>query len=154
MSKNTANNETNSPKKPRAPRKAKTIEPPAEPKAPSASHAAATLSKYAALGCMVIVTLPPAWKFNVPDRKPYYQIEVQDTQGNSYSDIYRITNKERAKSLSEKIAKDRGIPLKVYEYVNDPAPEPTEPTQQMRDGPQEDTSPDLPEEGDLEPTPF
>ena len=53
----------------------------------------------------MIVTLPPAWKFNVPDRKAYYQIEVKDTQGNRYSDTYRITDKDRAKALAEKIAK-------------------------------------------------
>lgn len=142
MSKNTANTETSSTtgKKPRAPRKVKTAEhpaaaaPDAAPKTPAAGNTVSTLTKYAILGCAVIVTLPPAWKFNVPDRKPYYQIEVKDTQGNRYSDTYRITDKARAKTLAETIAKDRGIPLKVFEIVDKPAPEPTGPTQQMLDG--------------------
>ena len=72
-------------------------------------------SAVAALGLCVLVTLPPAWKMENPDARPYWQIEIKDQQGQRYSDVYRTKNLEMAHTLAEKIAKDRKLPIVTQE---------------------------------------
>ena len=91
-------------------------------KAPApAANAATTV---AALSLCVLVTLPPAWKMENPDARPYWQIEVKDQQGRRYSDVYRVKELEKARDLAERIAKDRKLPIVTQEP---PAPKQAEP---------------------------
>ena len=69
----------------------------------------------AALGLCVLVTLPPAWKMESPDARPYWQIEIKDQQGRRYSDVYRVKELEKARDLAERIAKDRKLPIVTQE---------------------------------------
>ena len=80
-------------------------------KAP-ATHAA---SAVAALGLCVLVTLPPEWKMETPDARPYWQIEIKDQQGRRYSDVYRVKELEKARDLAERIARDRKLPIVTQE---------------------------------------
>ena len=95
-------------------KKANTTEQTAEPsKAPApATHAASTAT---ALALCVLVTLPPVWKMENPDARPYWQIEVKDQQGRRYSDVYRMKELEKARDLAERIAKDRKLPIVTQE---------------------------------------
>ena len=95
-------------------KKAATTEQTAEQsKAPApAANAATTV---AALSLCVLVTLPPAWKMENPDARPYWQIEVKDQQGHRYSDVYRVKELDKARDLAERIAKDRKLPIVTQE---------------------------------------
>ena len=84
-----------------------------------ATHAASTAT---ALALCVLVTLPPVWKLEDPNAKPYWQIEIKDQQGRRYSDVYRVKQLDKARDLAEKIAKDRKLPIVTQE-----PPEPRKP---------------------------
>ena len=95
----------------------------------------------AALSLCVLVTLPPVWKVEDPDAKPYWQIEIKDQQGRRYSDVYRVKELEKAHTLAEKIAKDRKLPIVTQEppapraKANEPTPAaPVESTDYDSDG--------------------
>jgi len=91
-------------------------------KAPApATHAASTAT---ALALCVLVTLPPVWKLEDPNAKPYWQIEIKDQQGRRYSDVYRVKELEKAHDLAERIAKDRKLPIVTQEP---PAPRKAQP---------------------------
>ena len=81
-------------------------------------------STAAALGLCVLVTLPPVWKVEDPNAKPYWQIEIRDQQGLRYSDVYRVKELEKAHDLAERIAKDRKLPIVTQEP---PAPRKAQP---------------------------
>jgi len=100
-------------------------------------------SAVAALGLCVLVTLPPAWKMETPDARPYWQIEIKDQQGRRYSDVYRVKELEKARDLAERIAKDRKLPIVTQEP---PAPKKPEPV------PMADPEADAAEDGEA--TPF
>lgn len=100
-------------------------------------------SAVAALGLCVLVTLPPAWKMENPDARPYWQIEIKDQQGRRYSDVYRVKELEKARDLAERIAKDRKLPIVTQEP---PAPKKPEPV------PMADPEADAAEDGEA--TPF
>ena len=86
-----------------------------------ATHAASTAT---ALALCVLVTLPPVWKLEDPNAKPYWQIEIKDQQGRRYSDVYRVKELEKAHDLAERIAKDRKLPIVTQEP---PAPRKAQP---------------------------
>ena len=86
-----------------------------------ATHAASTAT---ALALGVLVTLPPVWKVEDPNAKPYWQIEIKDQQGRRYSDVYRVKQLDKARDLAEKIAKDRKLPIVTQEP---PAPRKAQP---------------------------
>ena len=86
-----------------------------------ATHAASTAT---ALALCVLVTLPPVWKVEDPNAKPYWQIEIKDQQGRRYSDVYRVKELEKAHDLAERIAKDRKLPIVTQEP---PAPRKAQP---------------------------
>ena len=90
-----------------------------KPAAPSACASAA-----AVISLCVLVTLPPAWKLEDPNAKPYWQIEIKDQQGRRYSDVYRVKQLEKAHDLAERIAKDRKLPIVTQEP---PAPRKAQP---------------------------
>ena len=104
-------------------KKATTTEQTAEQSKPAApvTHAASTV---AALSLCVLVTLPPVWKLEDPNAKPYWQIEIKDQQGRRYSDVYRVKQLEKAHDLAERIAKDRKLPIVTQEP---PAPRKAQP---------------------------
>jgi hypothetical protein len=137
--------------------------PPTPPAAYAGKTASAASTAYAILGCAVIATLPPLWKMANPEGPaPYWQIEIKDSQGKRYSDVYRVKDLEKAHTLAEKIARDRGIPLKVVDLPERaPAPKPASSPEtpyesqgfeelqmaqfedeQMKNGSREDNSPD------------
>jgi len=80
----------------------------------------------AALSLCVLVTLPPAWKMESPDARPYWQIEIKDQQGRRYSDVYRVKELEKARGLAERIAKERKLPIVTQEP---PAPKKAQPVE-------------------------
>ena len=90
-----------------------------KPAAPSACASAA-----AVISLCVLVTLPPVWKLEDPNAKPYWQIEIKDQQGRRYSDVYRVKELEKAHDLAERIAKDRKLPIVTQEP---PAPRKAQP---------------------------
>ena len=101
-----------------------------------------------ALGLCVLVTLPPVWKVEDPNAKPYWQIEIRDQNGVRYSDVYRVKELEKAHGLAERIAKDRKLPIVTQEP---PAPRKAQPA------PEAVPMPDPEEANDAEdggPTPF
>ena len=89
-------------------------------KAPAPATSAASTAT--ALALCVLVTLPPVWKLEDPNAKPYWQIEIKDQQGRRYSDVYRVKQLDKARDLAEKIAKDRKLPIVTQE-----PPEPRKP---------------------------
>ena len=91
-------------------------------KAPAPATSAA--STVAAISLCVLVTLPPLWKVEDPNAKPYWQIEIKDQQGRRYSDVYRVKQLEKAHDLAERIAKDRKLPIVTQEP---PAPRKAQP---------------------------
>ena len=103
-------------------KKATTAEQTAEQSKPAAPSACA--SAVAALSLCVLVTLPPVWKLEDPNAKPYWQIEIKDQQGRRYSDVYRVKELEKAHDLAERIAKDRKLPIITQEP---PAPRKAQP---------------------------
>ena len=103
-------------------KKATTAEQTAEQSKPAAPSACA--SAVAALSLCVLVTLPPVWKLEDPNAKPYWQIEIKDQQGRRYSDVYRVKQLEKAHDLAERIAKDRKLPIVTQEP---PAPRKAQP---------------------------
>ena len=103
-------------------KKATTAEQTAEQSKPAAPSACA--SAVAALSLCVLVTLPPVWKLEDPNAKPYWQIEIKDQQGRRYSDVYRVKQLEKAHDLAERIAKDRKLPIVTQEP---PAPSKAQP---------------------------
>ena len=109
------------------------------PAAGEASEKARASLPYAgaatALGLCVLVTLPPAWKVEDPNAKPYWQIEIRDQQGLRYSDVYRVKQLEKAHTLAEKIAKDRKLPIVTKEP---PAPRKAQPTAEAEAAPMPD----------------
>ena len=105
-------------------------------------------STAAALGLCVLVTLPPAWKVEDPNAKPYWQIEIRDQQGLRYSDVYRVKELEKAHTLAEKIAKDRKLPIVTKEP---PAPRKAQPAAEAEAAPMPDPETDAAES---EVTPF
>ena len=90
-----------------------------KPAAPSACASAA-----AVISLCVLVTLPPVWKLEDPNAKPYWQIEIRDQNGLRYSDVYRVKQLEKAHDLAERIAKDRKLPIVTQEP---PAPRKAQP---------------------------
>ena len=102
----------------------------------------------AALSLCVLVTLPPVWKVEDPDAKPYWQIEIKDQQGRRYSDVYRVKELEKAHTLAEKIAKDRKLPIVTKEP---PAPRKAQPAADAEAVPMPDPEADAAES---EVTPF
>jgi hypothetical protein len=95
-------------------KKAATTEQTAE-QSKATAPAASAANTVAALSLCVLVTLPPAWKMESPDARPYWQIEVKDQQGRRYSDVYRVKELEKARDLAERIAKDRKLPIVTQE---------------------------------------
>ena len=95
-----------------------------EQTAETAKAPAPATNTVAALSLCVLVTLPPAWKMESPDARPYWQIEIKDQQGRRYSDVYRVKALEKARDLAERIAKDRKLPIVTQEP---PAPKQAEP---------------------------
>ena len=65
-------------------------------------------SVWAALGCAVILSLPPK-----SADKPYWGVRVQNDKGERYSRTYRCPDEENAKALAAQISLDRGIGIKV-----------------------------------------
>ena len=114
-----------------------------KPAAPSACASAA-----AVISLCVLVTLPPVWKVEDPNAKPYWQIEIRDQQGLRYSDVYRVKELEKAHTLAEKIAKDRKLPIVTQEP---PAPRKTQPAAEAEAAPMPDPEADAAES---EVTPF
>ena len=109
-----------------------------------ATNAANTI---AAISLCVLVTLPPVWKVEDPNARPYWQIEIKDQQGRRYSDVYRVKELEKAHGLAERIAKDRKLPIVTQEP---PAPRKAQPAEAI-------PMPDPEEANDAEdggPTPF
>ena len=104
-------------------------------------------STAAALGLCVLVTLPPAWKVEDPDAKPYWQIEIRDQNNVRYSDVYRVKDLEKAHALAEKIAADRKLPITLKEP---PAPRKALPAQVAEAVPMPDPETDA-EEGEASP---
>ena len=104
-------------------KKAATTEQTAET-AKAAAPATHTASTATALALCVLVTLPPVWKLEDPNAKPYWQIEIKDQQGRRYSDVYRVKQLEKAHDLAERIAKDRKLPIVTQEP---PAPSKAQP---------------------------
>ena len=104
-------------------KKATTTEQTAEQSKPAApaTHTASTAT---ALALCVLVTLPPVWKLEDPNAKPYWQIEIRDQNGLRYSDVYRVKELEKAHGLAERIAKDRKLPIVTQEP---PAPRKAQP---------------------------
>ncbi len=86
-----------------------------------ATHTASTAT---AIALCVLVTLPPVWKLEDPNARPYWQIEIKDQQGRRYSDVYRVKELEKAHDLAERIAKDRKLPIVTQEP---PAPRKAQP---------------------------
>jgi len=69
------------------------------------------LSSYAALGCVVLITTPPA-----SAEKPYFGVRVAriaDGKYEKYSPVYKCADPERASELAAQIAKDRGIKVET-----------------------------------------
>ena len=106
-------------------------------KAPAPATSAASTA--ATLGLCVLVTLPPAWKVEDPNAKPYWQIEIRDQQGLRYSDVYRVKQLEKARDLAEKIAKDRKLPIVTQEP---PAPRKAQPAAEAEAAPMPDPEAD------------
>jgi hypothetical protein len=124
-----------------------TAETPAACGSTAAVTAAVAIAATAAtLGLCVLVTLPPAWKLESPDARPYWQIEIRDRQGRRYSDVYRVKELEKAHDLAERIAKDRKLPIVTQEP---PAPKKAQPAAEPVPMPDPEADAD---EGDL--TPF
>ena len=112
-------------------------------KAPApATHTASTAT---ALALCVLVTLPPVWKLEDPNAKPYWQIEIKDQQGRRYSDVYRVKELEKAHDLAERIAKDRKLPIVTQEP---PAPRKAQPTAAAEPIPMPDPEEDSADEDD------
>ena len=112
------NTDTTTAKAVRKPRAKKVDETTAVTAASAAAVTAATL------GLCVLVTLPPLWKVEDPNARPYWQIEIRDQQGQRYSNVYRLKELEKARALAEKIASDRKLPIVTQEP---PAPRRAEP---------------------------
>ena len=69
------------------------------------------LSSYAALGCVVLITTPPA-----SAEKPYFGVRVAriaDGKYEKYSPVYKCADPEKARELAAQIAKDRGIKVET-----------------------------------------
>ena len=69
------------------------------------------LSSYAALGCVVLITTPPA-----SAEKPYFGVRVAriaDGKYEKYSPVYKCADPEQARELAAQIAKDRGIKVET-----------------------------------------
>ena len=107
-------------------KKATTTEQTAEQSKPAApaTHTASTAT---ALALCVLVTLPPVWKLEDPNARPYWQIEIRDQNGLRYSDVYRVKELEKAHDLAERIAKDRKLPIVTQEP---PTPKKAQPAQE------------------------
>ena len=75
----------------------------------------------AAIAMAVVFTPPPVWKAE-SGQVPYWQIEIRDSKGNRYSNVYRATAEDRAKALAKKIALDRNLPIVAKDPYNGPAP--------------------------------
>ena len=92
------------------------------------TNTAATVTTAAAISLCVLVTLPPVEKFENPDARPYWQIEIKDQSGRRYSDVYRVKELEKARDLAQRIAADRKLPIVTREppapKKAQPAPEP------------------------------
>ena len=69
---------------------------------------AARSSVWAALGCAVILSLPPK-----SADKPYWGVRVQNDKGDRYSRTYRCPDLEKAQLLAGQMSLDRGIGIKV-----------------------------------------
>ena len=102
-------------------------------------------STAAALGLCVLVTLPPVWKVEDPNAKPYWQIEIRDQNGLRYSDVYRVKELEKAHDLAERIAKDRKLPIVTQEP---PAPRKAQPAAVAEPIPMPDPEEDSADEDD------
>ena len=116
--------------------------------AKAAAPATSAASTATALALCVLVTLPPVWKLEDPNAKPYWQIEIKDQQGRRYSDVYRVKELEKAHTLAEKIAKDRKLPIVTKEP---PAPRKAQPAAEAEAAPMPDPEADAAES---EVTPF
>lgn len=110
----------------------------------SKNTAAATVTRtsaFAALGCAVILSTPP--KSAGPDG--YWGVRVATPEGVRYSPTYRMKTAEAAQALAEKIAADRGIPVKTVAAPERPVIHPPQPQQR---------EPLIPYDGSDEQTPF
>jgi hypothetical protein len=117
-------------------KKAATTEQTAET-AKAAAPATHTANTATAFALCVLVTLPPMWKLEDPNARPYWQIEIKDQQGRRYSDVYRVKQLEKAHTLAEKIAKDRKLPIVTQEP---PAPKKAQPEPVPMPNPEEDSA--------------
>ena len=124
-------------------KKATTAEQTAEQSKPAAPSACA--SAVAALSLCVLVTLPPVWKVEDPNARPYWQIEIKDQQGRRYSDVYRVKELEKAHDLAERIAKDRKLPIVTQDP---PAPKKIQPAAVAEPIPMPDPEEDSEDEDD------
>ena len=119
MSKNeTTTAKTKKTRAKKTPAAAGPAQPPAQPApqqtaAHTVTHAAQAAATAAVLGLAVMFTHPPAWKLQSKTGVPYWQVEIKDTQGNRYSDVYRMRDQERALALAQRISADRHLPLKI-----------------------------------------
>ena len=69
------------------------------------------LSSYAALGCIVLITTPPA-----SAERPYFGVRVaREANGRyeKYSPVYKCADPGQAQALAAQIAADRGIPVET-----------------------------------------
>jgi hypothetical protein len=69
------------------------------------------LSSYAALGCVVLITTPPA-----SAERPYFGVRVArfaDGKYEKYTPVYKCADPEQARELAAQIAKDRGIKVET-----------------------------------------
>jgi len=124
-------------------KKAATTEQTAEHSKPAAPSACASAA--AVISLCVLVTLPPVWKLEDPNAKPYWQIEIRDQQGRRYSDVYRVKELEKAHDLAERIAKDRKLPIVTQDP---PAPKKIQPAAVAEPIPMPDPEEDSEDEDD------
>lgn len=69
------------------------------------------MSSYAALGCVVLITTPPA-----SAERPYFGVRVAreaDGRYEKYSPVYKCADPEKARALAAQIAADRGIKVET-----------------------------------------
>ena len=69
------------------------------------------LSSYAALGCIVLITTPPA-----SAERPYFGVRVaREANGRyeKYSPVYKCADPEQAQALAAQIAADRGLKVET-----------------------------------------
>ena len=94
----------------------------------STKNSNTNLSSYAALGCIVLITTPPA-----SAERPYFGVRVaREANGRyeKYSPVYKCADPEQARALAAQIAKDRGIKVVVRAAPERPVIRPPEKLQE------------------------